>query len=543
MLDSVVVDVVIAITLIFLVFSLVTSGLRELIARLLETRSKELWRSLRDLLEDPITSDLRGLRALAGTQDAPTRDALLTGIGAAENRLRTAVASGATSREWQSTVREVFEVVSEVATANGVAAEVAPLVTAATRRVLLEHRTGRRAVYGLVRAGRRGGERPVVPELPTPANVADLAQQVRRGTKTLTDAVNEHPLVRQIDTTWPGFHSRMREIGSGDFSAALVDILHAAGVEPAVKSALADVGRAIDALPLTDDEKESVWDPIGSGFGALEAFLVSGTATSAEYHAVADRIENDLLRDTADLNLTQAQLDSVRNRIAEARDLVTELHADPLSLVRVGAEALENAAPVRDVVERLVANARRSGDDAWQNLGEFRDSMAEWYDSRMDVLSGWYRKRSRFVAFGLGLIVVVAFNVDAIGVPQELWQNENVRNLVVAVADTSTVDLNACAESADQLSCVQQTVDQLVDIGLPIGWDVGTACDGACNGLFERFSYAVGTGGGGVRAGLVKALGWSLAAAALAMGASFWYDVLTRATGFKKSDKGGSAEG
>jgi hypothetical protein len=378
----------------------------------------------------------------------------------------------------------------------------------------------------------------VVPELPTPARVVDLAAAVRQGTKTLTDAVNEHPLVRQVDKTWPGFHSRLREISTGDFSAALVDLLHAAGVEPAVKSGLAEVGRAIDALPLADDEKETIWDPIGAGFDEIEALLVTSTATADDYHALVARVEDAVMREASALHLAPSDLEAVRQRITDARNLVMRFHEDPLALVRIGADALEESAPVKRVVERLVAEARRRGDDAWANLEAFRDSVAGWYDSRMAALSTWYRKRSRFVAFGLGLLVVLAFNVDAIGVPQELWQNENVRDLVVAVADTSTVELEACRDVADRLTCVEGTVDQLVDIGLPLGWDVGTDCDGTCDGLLETISYAVGTGGGGVRAAGVKLVGWVLAAAALAMGASFWYDVLTRATGFKKGAKG-----
>lgn len=538
MLDSVVIDVVIALTLIFLVFSLVTSGLRELIAKVMETRSKELWRSLRGLLEDPIASDMRELRGLAAEQDPATGDALLAAVATAETALRQAMATGATADQWRGAVRGALASVSEVAVSHGVSDEVEPLIATTTRRLWLENRTGRRALFGLVRAGRRGGERPVVPELPTAARIGDLAAAVRRGTKTLTDAVNEHPLVRQVDRTWPGFQSSLRGISTGDFSGALVDLLHAAGVEPAVKAGLAEVGRAIDALPLGDDAKETIWDPIGAGFDDIEEMLVAGTSTGADYEAVVARVESAVARKAAALHLTPSDLDAVRDRIADARDLVFRFHEDPLSLVRIGADALEDSAPVKRVAERLVAEARRMGDDAWANLEAFRDSMGGWYDSRMGALSAWYRKRSRFVAFGLGLLVVIAFNVDAIGIPQELWQNENVRGLVVAVADTSTVDLEACRDAPDKLTCVEGTIDELVDIGLPIGWDVGTECDGTCDGILEKASYALGTGGGGLRAAGVKLLGWVLAAAALAMGASFWYEVLSRATGFKKSAKG-----
>ena len=71
-------------------------------------------------------------------------------------------------------------------------------------------------------------------------------------------------------------------------------------------------------------------------------------------------------------------------------------------------------------------------------------------------------------------------------------------------------------------------------IGLPIGWDFGTECEEGCAGWGAKLSFASGTGGRGLGGLFAKLLGWVLAGAALAMGASFWYDVLTRATAVKK---------
>jgi hypothetical protein len=47
---------------------------------------------------------------------------------------------------------------------------------------------------------------------------------------------------------------------------------------------------------------------------------------------------------------------------------------------------------------------------------------------------------------------------------------------------------------------------------------------------------------GGAGAGLLKLLGWGLAAAAVTMGASFWFDILRRMTGIKSTLKGKTEE-
>ena len=126
------------------------------------------------------------------------------------------------------------------------------------------------------------------------------------------------------------------------------------------------------------------------------------------------------------------------------------------------------------------------------------------------------------------------------GIPQDLWRNENVRTLVAAAATDSVLELGEClgAEGgAGQATsdCISQNVDDLVETGLPLGWNVGTDCDGTCDSLLERLSYAVGTGGEGPRGAGAKVIGWLLAAAALSMGASFWFEVLKRTTSIKRA--------
>ncbi len=542
MFDSVVVDVVIALTLIFLVFSLVTSGVRELVARILETRAKELWRSMRRLLEDPISSDFRDIRALAAGAEGEAQTALLEAVGDAEEALRRRQAEPSTAREWRSHVAEALDPIRGVAATHGLTAQAEPLLKGASRRLSVEHQPGRRTASALLRASRRGGARPRVPELPSRTTVGELADQVRTGTKTLTDAVHDHPSIRQIDRTWPGFESRMRELDGDEFSAAVVDVLRAAGFAPLMRPAMVEIGRALDALDLDDDQKERLWEPIAEAFDQVERLAIGAGATVDDYDRIVRSVTAQLERETGELHVPGPDIDEVRARIESAQRLVERLHDDPLALVRAGADALEDSAPVKEVVQGLVADARSVAEDARGRMLALRGSVGAWYDTRMANLSSWYRSRSRFVGFGLGLLVVVGFNVDAIEIPQELWHNENMRDLVVALADTETAGLDTCQTDPDPLTCVEKKVDQLVETGLPIGWDIGTDCGGTCSGITERISFAAGTAGEGPFGGLVKLAGWIVAAAGLAMGASFWYDVLTRATGIKKTMRGGAAK-
>jgi hypothetical protein len=170
-------------------------------------------------------------------------------------------------------------------------------------------------------------------------------------------------------------------------------------------------------------------------------------------------------------------------------------------------------------------------------------NIGSWYDARMASLTVWYRKRSRFVGFVLAFLVVLGFNVDAVDLPRELWQNEAIRSALVAVAETSELDLAACTDKStteDVTECVEDVeavVDELIETGLPVGWVAANDCNGRCDNPLETLWFSSGADGNWLLSGLLKLAGWMLAAAALSMGASFWFDVMRRAMGIKAATK------
>jgi hypothetical protein len=72
MVGSGVIDFVIGMLFVFLVFSLVVSGINEAITRLLASRSRQLWRSLKELLDGGAADgDQRPRKDVAATKDSP----------------------------------------------------------------------------------------------------------------------------------------------------------------------------------------------------------------------------------------------------------------------------------------------------------------------------------------------------------------------------------------------------------------------------------------------------------------------------------------
>ena len=162
-------------------------------------------------------------------------------------------------------------------------------------------------------------------------------------------------------------------------------------------------------------------------------------------------------------------------------------------------------------------------EEAGGDLKEFRQAIEGWFTSSMDRVSEWYRRRTRVVMFGYGLLVAVAFNVSAVHVTSELYENDIVRETVVELAAAQTAQANM-QECADR-TCVKQEIGKLVDTGLPVLWRTcpdGGGDSGLCG--FEDGRATAGT-----------IVGWLITAAALSVGAAFWFSLLKRAFQFRSS--------
>jgi hypothetical protein len=143
--------------------------------------------------------------------------------------------------------------------------------------------------------------------------------------------------------------------------------------------------------------------------------------------------------------------------------------------------------------------------EAEGELVAFRRGAERWYDDAMDRVSGWYKRHIQAVIWIIAVLVAVLLNVDTVQIATTLWKDPTTRAAVVARAD------KAVAQGQSSVK-VSQTVNT---IGLPLGWklDLGTGQQDIPNQG---------------RLILSKLVGLLLTAAALSLGAPFWFDLLSR---------------
>jgi hypothetical protein len=136
----------------------------------------------------------------------------------------------------------------------------------------------------------------------------------------------------------------------------------------------------------------------------------------------------------------------------------------------------------------------------------------------MERVSSWYKRHVQVVGLALGFALAVVFNADTIGVSTELAKDRAMTTAFVAVAQgyaQRPANVNANKDFPALLNDVQQTPAQ---IGLPIGWSERTSPNNAVGWL-------------------LKLIGWFLTAAAITLGAPFWFDLLKNLVNIRSSLK------
>lgn len=141
--------------------------------------------------------------------------------------------------------------------------------------------------------------------------------------------------------------------------------------------------------------------------------------------------------------------------------------------------------------------------EAGDRIDQLRQGIGDWFDARMGALSRAYKQHVRWVLVGVGLVVAMAFNVDAIGAAKQLYRDEALRTAVAGQAISVVAE---CQEQADPVQCTRDQVGKVDPaIRLPVGWPDQDGIDA------------------------LQVLGWLVAAVALGQGAPFWFDLLRRA--------------
>lgn len=172
--------------------------------------------------------------------------------------------------------------------------------------------------------------------------------------------------------------------------------------------------------------------------------------------------------------------------------------------VREAVGKIENT----EVKSALVTMLNISGED----LEEFRGNIENWFNSTMDRVSGWYKRRSQLIVFALGFVAAAALNVNSISIANDLWVHKAQRQAMISAAQGYLGNHPPKDGQIGADAGLKANIDGFQSYGLPIGWSISRDHD-----IKWWIWFCV-----------VSLVGWFVTACAVSLGAPFWFDMLNK---------------
>lgn len=152
-----------------------------------------------------------------------------------------------------------------------------------------------------------------------------------------------------------------------------------------------------------------------------------------------------------------------------------------------------------------------------ETVAELRTEIAAWFDDGMNRVSGWYRRQTQWIIFAIGAAVTLFANASTVHVAGDLWQDDALRYSVAQEA----VSMASTTPSPDSLE-----VSHALLASFPVGW-----------GDEDPFRVREAAPDWSWGTWLAHVMGWILTAAAVSLGAPFWFDLLGRVAKLRGTGK------
>lgn len=179
-------------------------------------------------------------------------------------------------------------------------------------------------------------------------------------------------------------------------------------------------------------------------------------------------------------------------------------------------------------------------EEAGTDIDKFRSSVEGWFDEQMDRVNGWYKRWAKRIALLIGLAIALLFNASAFDIATTLYREPAVRAALVAQSDACT---KPPAETGGTTPKPADTTpkpaagtdpcasfENLKSSGIPVGWDFASDCEAGVRCL-KKFAARPW------RDWAQQVAGWLFTAAAISLGAPFWFDAMNRVGSLRKAGK------
>jgi hypothetical protein len=373
------------------------------------------------------------------------------------------------------------------------------------------------------------------------------------GSRNLAQLFYDHPIIRGLSTKRSGNTYKPSYIPANEFSTVLLNILVNASSESAMlvygmydlpsklklikgrkkrKSAQDELNHLFELAQLTDSTKDG-----GALDNLILATLEKKIVDFGEHYTELKPTVHELIENA---QTNREKLEKTIISMPELREKTTGMNS-----LLTGALAMGIINPAL----KSTMNALMLGSENWKaeeadTLQPIRANIETWFTDSMDRITGWYKRKTQFTTFLIGIICALLLNIDSIQMAKHLWQEPALRESITANADMliSEYSSGSGTSQPDVISSIQYLQDQYPS--LPIGWNfspVETSSQQQCSfspGNEEVFGFSLNSGcmrptdtsddSNGWSWSFIKFVGILLTGLASSQGSSFWFDILSK---------------
>ena len=190
----------------------------------------------------------------------------------------------------------------------------------------------------------------------------------------------------------------------------------------------------------------------------------------------------------------------------------TTLPTAPFQLFEAAVKSLK----MSDLKTLMESFINSSGND----FEKLIKNIETWYNDYMDRVTGWFKVRTQKRMIWIAIPVAIIFNLNFLHIGKKLYSDKANTAIIASMAEKfqppgiDTIKTTSDYKKAVKLK--EDLIDSLQTANVPMGW-------GPENKKYFTTNW------------FSSIIGWLLMAAAMVMGAPFWYDLLNKLVNMRKA--------
>lgn len=243
-------------------------------------------------------------------------------------------------------------------------------------------------------------------------------------------------------------------------------------VSGGLKPNMAEIAELVNQGTSTHQEVAGAYDRIANQARPIDAQVNASIQSQIEdYRMGLDPNAPDQPTRFEDLDYDLQQIflaNALKDLTSEERQMYEEYQS--YKKIRSGLSRLPDA--VKDSMSILARRAQTRVEQGENQVNQFRDEVAVWFDRSMSRASGVYKRNAKGVALLVGLFLAATTNSDTFHIFNRLSSDDSLRQLVTDRAAQLNLNSERSPRFSAQLEELKNETDAVLrEIAFPISWN------------------------------------------------------------------------